>query len=148
MITQEALSLIKYFEGFRAKPYLCSAGVPTIGYGSTFYKDGKKVTLNDRQIDIHVATELLDYTLSTVFIPAVLRLCPVLATQPNKLGAIVSFTYNLGAGNLRNSTLRRRINEEKWEEAANELLKWNKAGGQVSRGLQRRREAERALFLS
>jgi lysozyme len=90
----------------------------------------------------------LDYTLSSIFIPAVLRLCPVLATQPNKLGAVVSFTYNLGAGNLRNSTLRRKINEEKWEEAAEQLLRWNRAGGQVSRGLQRRREAERALFLS
>lgn len=148
MIPQEALSLIKAFEGYRSKPYLCSAGVPTIGYGSTFYTDGTRVTLNDREINLDMANTLLDYTLRTVFIPAVLRLCPVLANRPNQLGAIVSFTYNLGAGNLRNSTLRRRINEERWEEAANELLKWNMAAGRVSRGLQRRREAERALFVS
>lgn len=147
MITPEALSLIKYFEGFRSKPYLCSAGVPTIGYGSTFYKDGTKVTLNDRQIDIHLATELLDFTISTIFLPSTLKLCPVLANHPNRLGAIISFTYNLGAGNLRNSTLRKRINGELWEEAANELLKWNLAGGKVNKGLTRRREAEKVLFL-
>lgn len=147
MITPEALSLIKYFEGFRSKPYLCSAGVPTIGYGSTFYKDGTKVTLNDRQIDIHLATELLDFTISTIFLPSTLKLCPVLVNHPNRLGAIISFTYNLGAGNLRNSTLRKRINGELWEEAANELLKWNLAGGKVNKGLTRRREAEKVLFL-
>lgn len=148
MITPEALSLIKYFEGFRSKPYLCSAGVPTIGYGSTFYKDGTKVTLHDRPIDIDLATELLDFTISTVFLPSVLKLCPVLVNHPNRLGAIVSFTYNLGAGNLRNSTLRKRVNSELWEEAANELLKWTLAGGKVSKGLQVRRNAERVLFLS
>lgn len=148
MITPEALSLIKYFEGFRSKPYFCSAGVPTIGYGSTFYKDGTKVTLNDKQIDIRMGTELLDFTISTVFLPSVLKLCPVLVNHPNRLGAIVSFTYNLGAGNLRNSTLRKKVNNELWEEAANELLKWTLAGGKVSKGLQIRREAERVLFLS
>ena len=148
MITPEALSLIKYFEGFRSKPYLCSAGVPTIGYGSTFYKDGTKVTLHDRPIDIDLATELLDFTISTVFLPSVIKLCPVLVNHPNRLGAIVSFTYNLGAGNLRISTLRKRINEERWEEAANELLKWNRAGGKISKGLKIRRNAEKVLFLS
>lgn len=148
MITPEALSLIKYFEGFRSKPYLCSAGVPTIGYGSTFYKDGTKVTLNDKPIDIDLATELLDFTISTVFLPSVLKLCPVLVNHPNRLGAIVSFTYNLGAGNLRNSTLRKRVNSELWEEAANELLKWTLAGGKVSKGLKIRRNAEKVLFLS
>jgi lysozyme len=148
MITPEALSLIKYFEGFRSKPYLCSAGVPTIGFGSTFYKDGTKVTLNDKPIDIHMAVELLDFTISTVFLPSVLKFCPVLVNYPNRLGAIVSFTYNLGAGNLKVSTLRKRINSELWEEAANELLKWNKAGGKVNKGLERRRKSESVLFLS
>ena len=142
-----AAALCCHFEGFRSKPYLCSAGVPTIGYGSTFYKDGTKVTLNDKPIDIHLATELLDFTISSIFLPSVIKLCPILVNYPNRLGAIVSFTYNLGAGNLRVSTLRRRINEERWEDASNELLRWNKAGGVVNRGLTRRREAEKALFL-
>lgn len=148
MITPEALSLIKYFEGFRSKPYLCSAGVPTIGYGSTFYKDGTKVTLNDKQIDIYMATKLLDYSISNIFVPAVIKLCPTILNHENKLGAIVSFTYNLGVGRLKQSTLRKKINQELWEEAGNELLKWNLSGGKVSKGLQSRRNAEKALFLS
>lgn len=148
MINEQALSLIKYFEGFRSKPYLCSAGVPTIGFGSTFYKDGTRVTLNDRPIDIDMANSLLDYTIRTSFLPTVLKLCPILAHSESRLGAIVCFTYNLGAGNLRISTLRKRINEERWDEAANELLKWNLASGKVSKGLQVRRSAERLLFLS
>jgi lysozyme len=148
MISKEAIALIKYFEGFRAKPYLCSASVPTIGYGSTFYKDGTKVTLNDKAIDIDTGNDLFNHSLSTIFIPSVLRLCPVLVNHPNKLGAIISFTYNLGAGNLRVSTLRQKINQEKWDDAADQLLRWNMAGGKVSNGLKRRREAERVLFLS
>lgn len=148
MINEESLSLIKYFEGFRSKPYLCSANVPTIGFGSTFYKDGTRVTLHDRPIDISVATDLLDYTIRTSFLPSVLNLCPILANYPCRLGAIVSFTYNLGASNLKISTMRKRINEKRWEEAANELLKWNKASGKVNKGLQIRRNAEKALFLS
>jgi lysozyme len=148
MISPEALALIKYFEGFRSKPYLCSASVPTIGYGSTFYKDGTKVTLNDKAIDIDTGNDLFNHSLSSIFIPSVLRLCPVLVNHPNKLGAIISFTYNLGAGNLRVSTLRQKINQEKWDEAADQLLRWNMAGGKVSNGLKRRREAERVLFLS
>lgn len=148
MINEQALSLIKYFEGFRSKPYLCSAGVPTIGFGSTFYKDGTKVTLNDRPIDISVASDLLDYTIRTSFLPSVLKLCPVLANRQSKLGAIVSFAYNLGPGNLRISTLRKKINQELWDEAANELLKWNLSSGKVSKGLQARRNSEKVLFLS
>jgi lysozyme len=70
-----------------------------------------------------------------------------LADKEHKLGAIISFTYNLGAGRLRGSTLRKRINEERWEEAANQLLLWNLASGKVSRGLRLRREAERLLFI-
>jgi len=148
MISKEAIALIKHFEGFRAKPYLCSASVPTIGYGSTFYKDGTKVTLNDKAIDVDTGNDLFNHSLSSIFIPSVLRLCPVLVNHPNKLGAIISFTYNLGAGNLRVSTLRQKINQEKWDEAADQLLRWNMAGGKVSNGLKRRREAERVLFLS
>lgn len=143
----KAVELIKEFEGLKLKPYLCSAGVPTIGYGSTFYLDGKKVTLQDPPITQQEANELLNHTLQKVFIPGVLRACPVLITHPYKLGAIVSFAYNLGVGRLQASTLRRRINEQNWEAAANELLKWNLNLGKPSKGLIRRREAEKALFL-
>jgi lysozyme len=147
LLNPEAIKLIKEFEGLKLKPYLCSAGVPTIGYGSTFYLDGKKVALQDPPITQQEANDLLDNTLQKIFIPGTLRACPVLIAHPNKLGAIVSFAYNLGVGRLQSSTLRRRINDQNWEEAANELLKWNLNLGKPSKGLIRRREAEKALFL-
>jgi lysozyme len=147
LLEPRAVELIKEFEGLKLKPYLCSAGVPTIGYGSTFYLDGRKVTLQDPPITQQEANELLNHTLQKVFIPGTLRACPVLIAHPNKLGAIVSFAYNLGVGRLQASTLRRRINEQDWEAAANELLKWNLNLGKPSKGLIRRREAEKALFL-
>lgn len=148
MINQQALDLIKRFEGLRLKPYLCSAGVPTIGYGSTYYEDGSKVTLKDSSITKDRADELMKFTINHQFIPAVLRLCPVLIAHENKLGAIVSFTYNLGVGRLQSSTLRRKINAEQWDDAGEQLLKWNLANGKVLKGLKLRREAEKALFLS
>lgn len=147
MIKQEAVDLIKHFEGLRLTPYLCSAGVPTIGYGSTFYEDGRKVSLQDPPITKERAEELLKFTLDRIFIPSALRLCPVLIAEDNKLGAVVSFVYNLGAGRLQSSTLRRKINAELWEEAADQFLVWNKGGGKVLKGLDLRRKAERALFL-
>ena len=147
LLSQEAVDLIKRFEGFRSRPYLCSANVPTIGYGSTFYKDGTRVTLQDRAMDETTANELLHHTLDTVFIHGVLRACPVLIAHENKLGAVTSFCYNLGVGRLQASTLRRKINAQEWDEAADQLLLWVRAGGKVLRGLQLRREAERELFL-
>lgn len=146
LLKQEAIDLIKRFEGFRAKPYLCSAGVPTIGYGSTFYENGIKVTLQDAPITQQKADELLELTLNRIFIPGVLRACPVLISHPDRLGAIVSFAYNLGVGRLQSSTLRRKINAQDWEGAAQEILKWNLNLGKPSKGLIARREAERALF--
>lgn len=147
LLSQEAVDLIKRFEGYRSKPYLCSAGVPTIGYGSTFYLDGRRVTLKDEAINEAIADELLHNTLNSIFIPGVLRACPVLIAHENKLGAVTSFCYNLGVGRLQASTLRRKINAQEWDEAADQLLLWVRAGGKVLRGLQLRRQAERDLFL-
>lgn len=148
LLKQEAVDLIKFFEGFRSKPYLCSAGVATIGYGSTFYLNGNTVTLKDENITQETANELLHNTLNKIFIPGVLRCCPVLIGHPDKLGAIVSFAYNLGVGRLQSSTLRRKINEQDWEAASKELLKWNMGGGKVLKGLDARRKAEKAMFLA
>lgn len=147
MICQEAVDLIKHFEGLRLTPYLCSAGVPTIGYGSTFYEDGRKVTLQDPPITKERAEALFEISLNRIFVPAALRQCPILIAHDKKLGAIVSFVYNLGAGRLQSSTLRRKINAELWDEAADQILVWNIAAGKVNKGLDRRRKAERALFL-
>jgi lysozyme len=141
-----AIELCKEFEGFRSKPYLCPAGVPTIGYGSTRYLDGRLVTLQDPPIDRRVAEVMLKESLRTEYLPGVLRACPGLIAHPAKLNAIVDFTYNLGVGRLQSSTLRRRINEGDWEGAKEQLMRWTRGGGRVLSGLVRRRTAECALL--
>ena len=140
-----AASLARRFEGLYFTPYLCPAGVPTIGYGATYYEDGTSVTLSDPPIVKERAEALLLWMVKTRYLPAVLRLCPTVDSA-ERLAALIDFTFNLGAGNLKNSTLRRRVNESRWAEVPNELRKWNKAGGRVLRGLAFRREAEIALI--
>lgn len=80
----------------------------------------------------------------TTYLPAVVRLCPGI-DDANRLAALIDFTFNLGAGNLSASTLRKRVNAGRWADVPAELRKWNKAGGRVLRGLVIRREAEAAL---
>ena len=139
------LNLIKEKEGLRLKPYLCSAGVATIGYGSTMYADGRKVTLKDAAITESQALELLANTLGK-YEKAVNDYVKVPLTQ-NEFDALVSFTYNLGAGNLLSSTLLKKLNAGDKAGAANQFEVWNKAGGKVLQGLVTRRAAEKALFL-
>lgn len=141
-----AADLCKKFEGFRSKPYLCPAGVATIGYGSTYYADGAKVTLQDPPISEPEASALLLSELQHTYLPGALRLCPNLAAHEKRLNAIVDFCYNLGVGRLQSSTLRRKVVAEDWEGAKEELLKWNKGGGKVLAGLDKRRKAECALM--
>lgn len=140
-----AAALCRRFEGFHAKPYICPAGVPTIFWGATRYPDGRAVTLNDPPGTRQQGDAILMHDLRSVFLPAVLRLCPGIDTAP-RLGAILSWVYNLGAGNLAASTLRRRINAGRWEDVPGEIKRWNRGGGVVLRGLARRREAEAALI--
>jgi lysozyme len=141
-----AAALCKTFEGYRAKPYLCPAGIPTIGYGSTYYADGVKVTLNDPPISEDQAHDLLMRELAHTFLPGVLRLCPILLTDERKCNATVDFAYNLGVGRLQTSTLRRKINAQDWDGAKQQLLLWNKGNGRVLPGLDKRRRAECQLF--
>ena len=143
--TALAAALCRRFEGFFSTPYICPAGVPTIGYGTTHYPDGRPVTLRDAPISRERAEELLAHDLRTVFLPAVIRLCPALDTR-KRLAAILDWTYNLGPGNLSASTLRRRINAGRWDEVPGELRRWTRGGGRVLPGLVRRREAEGALI--
>lgn len=137
-----AASLCKQYEGFRSKPYLCPAGVATIGYGSTYYSDGRKVTLQDPPMDEPAASALLMYELQHTYLPGTLRNCPILATDQRRLNAVVDFCYNLGIGRLQTSTLKRKINAQDWEGAKEELKKWNKGGGKVLAGLDKRRKSE------
>lgn len=137
------LALLARFEGLRLRPYLCPAGVPTIGYGSTRYLDGTAVRLTDPPITRDHALVLAREQVLRDYLPAVVRLCAI--DTPERLAAIVDFAYNLGTGALKASTLRRRINAGRWGDVPAELRKWNKAGGRVLRGLTLRREAEAAL---
>ena len=141
-----AAALCRQFEGYRAKPYLCPANVATIGYGSTYYADGKKVTLEDPPMDEPTARALLMFELEHTYLPGVLRNCPILATDERKCNAIVDFCYNLGVGRLQTSTLKRKINAQDWDEAKEQLKLWNKGGGIVLSGLKKRRDAECLLM--
>lgn len=140
-----AAALARRFEGCYLRPYLCPAGVPTIGYGATYYEDGSRVTLLDPQITRERAEELLLWMVRTKYLPAVIRLCPGI-DDPLRLAAIIDFTFNLGAGNLQASTLRKRISAGRWEDVPDELRKWVKGGGRVLAGLVKRRAAEAVLI--
>lgn len=147
-VPPQAIELAKRFEGFhrvpkhdpnRAYPYICPAGYPTIGYGHLC--DPKHPPITKGEAEAYLAQDL------KVALAATLRYCPVLATEPeNRLAAIVDFTFNLGAGRLQTSTLRRRINERDWEAAARELRRWVYGGGRPLPGLVARREAEAHLI--
>lgn len=138
------LALCRAFEGFYSHPYLCPAGVPTIGYGATFYEDGRAVTLKDQPIDKVRAEQLLRWHVQQRFLPAARRLCPG-ADTPGRLAGLIDFAFNLGEGNLRASTLRRKVNAAEWEEVPAQHLRWNRAGGRVLRGLTRRCQARADL---
>ena len=146
MTLELASALCRQFEGYRAKPYLCPAGVPTIGYGSTYYADGRKVTLADPPMSEENARTLLMIELEHTYLPGVLRNCPGLITDARKCNAIVDFCYNLGVGRLQTSTLKRKINANDWEGAKEQLMLWTKGGGKVLPGLLKRRTAECALL--
>ena len=141
-----AASICRRFEGLYLKPYLCPAGVPTIGYGATFYQDGKKVSLRDKPITREQAEDLLMYHLKQYFLKEVLLLCYTLDTE-SKTASILDFAFNVGLGNLKISTLRKRILTKNWEDVPNQLMRWNKANGKVLKGLTLRREAEKVLFI-
>jgi len=139
------IDMIKSFEGFRGTPYKCPAGIPTIGYGATFYPNGKKVTMTDAAITEEQATDLLAHMLVS-FEKYVDSYCIDTITQ-NQFDALVSFTYNLGPANLKASTLLKKVNTNPNDESIKlEFLKWVKAGGKTLKGLVRRREAEANLY--
>jgi len=135
--------MIRRFEGLRLKPYMCPAGVATIGYGSTTYPDGRRVSLQDASITLAYAEELMKRD-ATIFAAAAKSLSPNLTGD--KLCAIADFCYNLGSTRYKGSTLRKRIAEEDWDGAALELGKWVIGGGKKLPGLVIRRAAEAELL--
>jgi lysozyme len=138
---QVSVELAKRFEGLYLSPYLCPAGVPTIGYGATYYQNGRRVTLSDPPIRREFAEQMLLLSVKTIYLPSVLKLCPSIPDH-KKLAAIIDWTFNLGAGRLKASTLRKRINAGRWDLVPIEIRKWDKGGGKKLRGLTLRREAE------
>jgi lysozyme len=145
-IGDAGIALIKEFEGFRKAPYLCSAGVPTIGFGSTLYTDGRKVRLCDVSISEATALELFHDTLHK-YEQTVDKVINVPLTQ-NQFDACVCLCYNIGQGNFASSTLVKMLNARTSPVIiAPQFLRWNKAAGEPSKGLTRRREAEMNLFL-
>ena len=143
--SEKGIALIKQFEGCKLTAYQDSVGVWTIGYGWTQPVVGKPIRAG-MAIKQETAERLLKTGLVS-YESDVSRLVKVGLTQ-GQFDALVSFTYNLGARSLSTSTLLRKLNAGDYVGAADEFMRWNKAGGKVLNGLTRRREAERALFLS
>ncbi len=148
-VPKAAIELAMRFEGFERKvkrgieitavPYICPAGFWTIGYGHLC--DPKHPPITEAEAEVYLARDI------QLALAATLRYCPVLATEPEgRLTAIVDFTFNLGAGRLQTSTLRRRVNQRDWVAASQELRRWVYGGGRVLPGLLARREAEAHLL--
>ena len=159
--------LMHKYEGFRSRPYLCPAHIWTIGYGHVLYQDqiklpvvrvpGKEVPVirsdyplkpeDNRVWSKEEINELFREDVAT-FERGVLRLVPSVIGRQGSFDALVSISFNFGLGNLQRSTIRIRANRREWEGAADAFLVWTKGGGKVLPGLVKRRQAERALFLS
>jgi len=144
--SENCYKLIKKYEGFSSKPYKCPAGIPTIGYGSTFYLNGNKVTMKDTPISEEVALSIL-FSVVEDFSKKVEKLLKVPVNQ-NQFDALVDFSYNLGIGNFQKSTLLKLINDKDFIGASKQFKKWNKSNGKVLNGLTNRRKEEEELFLS
>jgi lysozyme len=157
-LSKKALECIAHHEGVRTKPYRCPAALHTVGVGHVLYPEQAKLPMEDRlkypirpednrvftmeEVDAILAKDL------NRFVAGVLRYCPSAINNQSWLDALVSFSFNVGLGTLQRSTLRQKHNRGDHAGAAEEFLKYCKAGGKVLRGLENRRKDERALYLS
>lgn len=144
-VSENGINLIKQYEGCRLTAYQDCIGIWTIGYGWTQPIDGK-IIAKGMLIDQQKADALLKQGIAQ-FERCVNNVVKILINQ-NQYDALVDFTYNLGVNAPKSSTLLKKLNAGDYNGAANEFLKWNKAGGKMWEGLTRRREAEKSLFLS
>lgn len=139
-INADGIRLIKSFEGLRLTAYQDSVGVWTIGYGTTRGVT-PGMTISTAQAEQFLRQDVAKFE-------EAIRTSVKVPLNDNQFSALVVFTYNVGSGAFRNSTLLKKLNAKDYTGAADEFLRWNKAGGKVLAGLTRRRNAERALFLS
>ncbi len=165
-LSKAAAAMMHKYEGYRNRPYLCPAHMWTIGYGHVLYQEqirlpmarvDKPVPMIRKEMPLRPednrvwakqeTDDLFDADIAS-FERGVLRLVPGVVGHQGRFDALVSFAYNVGLGNLQRSTVRIKANRGEWEAAADALLLWNKAGGKVFAGLDRRRREERAFFLS
>ncbi len=157
MISKKAMVMIKHHEGVRTKPYQCPAKLWTIGVGHVIDPNHCNLNIEARaclacppgwnrvftmeEVDAILAKDL------ERFVRGVVRYCPDGLTQ-GRLDALTSFAFNVGLGTLQRSTLRQKHNRGDFAGAADEFLKYTKAGGKVLKGLVNRRNDERALYMS
>ncbi len=143
-LNKEGADLIKSFEGLKLSAYKCSANKETIGYGNTFYEDGTPVKLGDK-----ITKERADSLFELISDDFAKKVVPIVKSQlnENQFGSIVSFAYNAGIGNLKSSTLLKKVNANPSDASIRaEFMKWDKAGGKQLAGLTRRRKAEADLY--
>lgn len=158
MISAKALAMIRHHEGVRVKPYRCPARLWTVGVGHVIDPNHAKVPFEqrlelaipagwDRTLTMEEVNAILAKDLES-FERGVARLCPGAADRQGHLDALTSFSFNVGLGNLQRSTIRQKYNRGDFQGAADGFLDWTKAAGKVLPGLVKRRNDERALFLS
>jgi lysozyme len=158
--------LMHQWEGYRNRPYLCPAHIWTIGYGHVLYQDQIKLPVvrkegytgiirseyplkpeDNRVWSKEEIIKLFEDDVGPTEL-GVLRLAPALSGRQGAFDACVSFAFNAGVGAFQRSSIRKKINRGDWEGAADSLLLYWKAGGKILAGLKKRRDAEKALFLS
>ena len=163
-ISKAGEDLMHFFEGYRNRPYKCSASIWTVGWGHAMYadqlalpnarKEGGLIRsdypLKEEDNRVWSKDELVELFKVDInsFERGVLRLSPNLVNHQSKFDAVVSFAYNAGLGNYQRSTIRMKVNREDWQGAADAFMSWTKAGGKEIAGLVKRRKAEVALFLN
>lgn len=154
-VSKQCIEMIKHHEGVRTKPYRCPALLWTVGVGHVIdpnhikvkFEDRKNIALPDdwnRVLSMAEVDRILAEDLAN-FERGVLRLCPTGLTQ-GRFDALVSFSFNVGLGNLQRSTIRMKHNRGDFEEAAEAFMQWTKAGGKELPGLVKRRKDEKALY--
>jgi lysozyme len=157
-VSPAAIQMIKHHEGVRTKPYRCPALLWTVGVGHVIDPKHTAIPFNERKdlpipagwdriLTMDEVDRILAQDLGR-FERGVVRLCPAAVGNQGIFDSLVSFAFNVGLGNLQRSSLRMKTNRGEFEEAADEFLKWTKAGGKVLPGLVKRRNDERALYLS
>jgi len=157
-VSKAAIDMIKHHEGVRTKPYRCPALLWTVGVGHVIdsthatvkYEERRNLPIPegwDRVLTMDEVDRILSQDLGR-FERGVVRLCPAAVGRQGIFDSLVSFAFNVGLGNLQRSSLRMKTNRGEFEEAAEEFMKWTKAGGRVLPGLVKRRLDEQRLYLS